>query len=218
MSTRSWVIYCSCLTAWWIIFTSVIGANYHYNRTFYTQVLQETNCTNLIQQNSITYQVQVNINTIQDFPSDPLIFYINAPNSVYGLNTTYTCYFNPFNDQMDLSYFITTSGNTVVSSFWYSGYPMFISNIYGSSASFIFMIIIFVLNCLLSIIFTMKYARRLCIENRNNQQRHTELDTVERPITRAEYDEHRKLLDKVINLLDKVNRTNKEQTDNTNNV
>jgi hypothetical protein len=87
-----------------IILLIFFGIFFASENNFYEYVLQKTICSNIND-----YQVRVNTSVILNFPQQSMIFF-KTPNSMYDPGTEYTCWFNPFNGQMDLSKFSTLSG------------------------------------------------------------------------------------------------------------
>lgn len=104
------------------IVLSLHGISFHYNKLFYENVLQKTTCTNID-----SYQVTIYTSTVKDFPVDSLTYY-RIPNYSYDFGVNYTCWWNPFNNLMSLSYFITLDGTVYEHSGYYSSAPIFYSN------------------------------------------------------------------------------------------
>ena len=102
------------------------GVSFHYDKQFYNEILQEATCMNL---NS--YQVITHISTVKDFPVDSITYY-KIPNWNYDFVTNYTCWWNPFNYLMSLSYFTTLDGTVNERSGYYSSAPVFYSNNIGT--------------------------------------------------------------------------------------
>ncbi|AYV76395.1 MAG: hypothetical protein Terrestrivirus6_21 [Terrestrivirus sp.] len=115
-----------CFELFILVFLGLIlgfyGVSFHYDKLFYENVLQKTICTNLN-----PYQITTYTSPVKDFPVDSLTYY-KIPNYNYDFGANYTCWWNPFNNLMSLSYFTTLDGTVYERSGYYSSSPIFYSN------------------------------------------------------------------------------------------